>query len=327
MSPPLRNGRHRTTIVHEPPATTVLLRRRSKELERHLPAAIAGNARAVHRARVASRRLREALPIVAPSSKARRKAGRKIRRVTRALGLVRELDVAVGILDELAQRQGIPRDALEDVRGYVVGERDVRRAQMGERLSRFKTARLSRRLEEVTLSLPSGPEGDWRDSLATRIAHRAERLSAAMAAAGQMYAPDPLHKIRIAAKKLRYALELAGDTGLPAAPLVASLKRAQDILGRLHDLQIIQGHVATVQAHPPDRAGATDGGLDRIARVLEKECRHLHARYIKGAPAVMELALECRTRLFAAPPEPPARRRQLGMSVPGRRRAPAVRRA
>ena len=235
--------------------------------------------------------------------------------------------MAVGILDELAQRQGIPRDALEDVRGQVVGERDLRRAEMEEQLSRFKTTRLSRRLEEVALSLPSGPEGEWRDSLATRIAHRAGRLSAAMMAAGQIYAPDPLHKVRIAAKKLRYALELAGDIGLPAAPLVATLKRAQDILGRLHDLQIIQGHIAMVQAHPPDRAGATDGSLDRIARVLEKECRHLHARYIKGVPAVMELALECRTRLFAVPPEPPARRRRPGMSVSGRRRVPAARRA
>ena len=95
----------------------MLLLRRARELGRQLPAAMAGDDVGVHQARVASRRLREAVPVLAADTKIRKKAERKIRRVTQALGTVREMDVTVQILDEFARGPGIPRDALEDVRG------------------------------------------------------------------------------------------------------------------------------------------------------------------------------------------------------------------
>ena len=65
--------------------------------KRHLPSAIAGDDRGVHQARVASRRLREAVPVLAAGLKHSKagKASRKIRRLTRALGTVRELDVTL----------------------------------------------------------------------------------------------------------------------------------------------------------------------------------------------------------------------------------------
>ena len=43
----------------------MLLLRRARELERHLPPAVAGDDVGVHQARVASRRLREAVPVLA----------------------------------------------------------------------------------------------------------------------------------------------------------------------------------------------------------------------------------------------------------------------
>ena len=36
-----------------------------------------------------------------------------------------------------------------------------------------------------------------------------------MAEAGQMYNPERLHQVRIATKKLRYGLEIAGEGGDP----------------------------------------------------------------------------------------------------------------
>ena len=69
------------------------------------PGAARGETRAIHRARTASRRLRELLPIVdaaAPDAGARR-LRREARRLTRALGPVRELDVAIDVLaDEVS---------------------------------------------------------------------------------------------------------------------------------------------------------------------------------------------------------------------------------
>ena len=302
----------------------MLLRRRARDLESHLPAAIAGDDTGVHQARVASRRLREAVPVLAADTKVRRKAERKIRRVTQALGTVREMDVTVQILDEFARGPRIPRDALEDVRGYVIAERDLRRATMLERLRRVKTAKLSRRLEEVSMTIPGATLGEWRSTLVKRVGQRAKRLRSAIQHAGQVYAAEQLHLVRIAVKKLRYALELVADSRLaPARPMVNTLKRAQETLGRLHDLQVIEHHVAAVQALPPTRRGADDGGLDVIARMLADECRHIHARYVKQVPALPELTEACVSSVVPAI----RRRTPLKMLPLQSSRTPAARRA
>src|SRR3954462_8326411 len=72
-----------------------LLDRRALALRRHLAAAIAGKEAGVHQARVASRRLREALPVLTEGLTHSKggKARRKVARITAALGEVRELDV------------------------------------------------------------------------------------------------------------------------------------------------------------------------------------------------------------------------------------------
>src|SRR5262245_55133698 len=77
----------------------LLIRQRLNALSRALPIARKGDVAAVHASRVATRRLREALPIVA--GKVGRKLRKRIRRLTRALGPVREMDVALITLDEL----------------------------------------------------------------------------------------------------------------------------------------------------------------------------------------------------------------------------------
>jgi hypothetical protein len=77
--------------------------------------------------------------------------------------------------------------------------------------------------------------------------------------------------------------------------MVNLLKRTQDTLGRLHDLQVLMHHVAAVEADPPARRGATDGGLSIVARALEDHCRHLHAQYLHDAPALAATADACRT--------------------------------
>src|SRR5690349_15455091 len=227
-----------------------LLDRRARALRRQLAAAVAGKDTGVHQARVASRRLREALPVLTEGlhhTKAG-KATRKVRRLTQALGTVRELDVTLHLIDELAETPAIPRPALGEVRAAVIEAREKRRAVMLERVAKVNTAKLSRRLSEVGTALATPTPGhNWRPALALRIVRRARRLEKAIDHAGQIYAPEALHVVRIAAKKLRYALEIADESGVaPCAATVRAIKRVQDTLGRLHDLQMLQHHVADV---------------------------------------------------------------------------------
>src|SRR5688500_3909732 len=116
----------------KPRVTTMLLTRRARAFRRHLRAAAEGDGHGVHQARVASRRLREAVPVLAAGLKGSKagKARRKIRRITKALGSIRELDVTLSVVDELAARNTLPRIALEEVRRRVVKEQERRRRVM-----------------------------------------------------------------------------------------------------------------------------------------------------------------------------------------------------
>ena len=154
-----------------------------------------------------------------------------------------------------------------------------------------------------------------------------KRLSVAIQGAGQMYAAEQLHAVRIATKKLRYGLELIADARLaPVRPLVNTLKRAQDTLGTLHDLQVIEQHVSAVQAMPPSRRGAHDGGLKVIAGSLADECRHLHGRYVKQAPALIQLLETCTETILPQLARRP-RRRPLKVTLAQPARVPLAKRA
>lgn len=303
-----------------------LLQRRATALRRHLSAAVAGKDTGVHQARVASRRLREALPVLTEGlhHTKKSKAQRKIRRLTEALGTVRELDVTLHLIDELAERPAVPRPALSDVRAEVIEAREKRRAVMLDRVGKVNTAKLSRRLREVSdaLAIPA-PGHAWRAALATRIVRRARRLEKAIDQAGQIYAPEALHVVRIAAKKLRYALEIADESGAaPCAQTVRAIKRVQDTLGRLHDLQVLQHHVADVVAKPRSRRSTPDAALAALARSIEDECRQLHGRYVAMVPHLLEAAETARRDV---PARLTARRRSAKMTLSARRRAAGAR--
>ena len=245
--------------MNRPPASLTLVRlleRRTRALKRQLAAAIVGHDTGVHQARVASRRLREALPVLTEGllhTKAG-KANRKIRRLTQALGTVRELDVTLHLIDELADRPTVPRGALAEVRAQVIEEREQRRAVMLDRLEHIDSAKLGRRLEAVRQALLSPTPGHaWRSALAGRIASRARRLERAIEDAGQIYEPERLHQVRIAAKKLRYALEIADESG--AGPCADALRIDQARAGR-----------AGPASRSPDSAAPRRGGRGGAAQ-------------------------------------------------------------
>jgi CHAD domain-containing protein len=267
---------------------------------------------------VASRRLREAVPVLAGRLKGSKagKAGRKIRRLTQALGEVRELDVTLHLLDELSAADELSKAALQDVRLHVMAERAEKRQAMLSALGGIDAAKLDGRLQAVAEAVELDDEQTWRHELAGRLLKRTKRLAAAIDEAGQLYAPEHLHAVRIAAKKLRYGLELAADSGLPSANvLVRALKRTQDNLGRLHDLQILQGHVAAVQAAPAGRAVPHEG-LGAIAGRIEEECRRLHGKYVAQSALLRELTVTVTTQLV---PRLARRTRQLKMKMPVRK--------
>lgn len=266
-----------------------LITRRLRALADTLPAAFDGDASSVHKARVASRRVREALPVVlaqAPTKKAR-KLRRAFQQVTRALGPVRETDVTLARLHDLMEAHPESVDALEHVRRDLETERHQRREHMLGALESMDFESLVDRIDTVMHAGPPDPE-DTRalDSgvaaaLAVRVARRVRKLRRSVEAAGPLYAPEPLHAVRIAVKKLRYALELAYELRLlTSRRTITHLKTVQDTLGRMHDDEMLGARLARTQAVLAAPDSDLVGRLSSMTRLLEDRCRDEHARYI-----------------------------------------------
>ncbi len=86
--------------------------------------------------------MRAALPIVTRGSR-RRKLKKSFTRLTRALGGVRELDVAILTLDELASDPSVPREGLEQLRVILQEERQRLYAEMNGILQHVDLDRLA----------------------------------------------------------------------------------------------------------------------------------------------------------------------------------------
>lgn len=264
----------------------LLIRKRLRTLGRLLPDVRRGHPDAIHGARVATRRLRELVPVVLTGS-SRRKFERKVRRLTCALGPVRELDVASSILDALQGDATVPWPALARLKQVIRQERQRLHTVMCSEIERIDVDKLRRRVAAAAkkgkpAALDGRPRDAWRLAAAReQAARRATRLRIAIENAGGVYLPDRLHEVRVAVKKLRYALELTRElSGSRAMAHVRTLTRAQDLLGRMHDLDVLIARVRAVQGAPDAPNLRMSGDLDRLVRRLETECRQLHGHYI-----------------------------------------------
>ncbi|MCW2983135.1 MAG: metallophosphoesterase [Conexibacter sp.] len=93
------------------------------------------------------------------------------------------------------------------------------------------------------------PDGPAAAEVAKIVAVRLEELCSFMPKARDPAAVHTLHDMRIAAKRLRYVLELfAGAFGPHAADAAKQAKKLQDVLGEIHDCDVTRPRVAALAA-------------------------------------------------------------------------------
>lgn len=258
---------------------------------RALSLAQRGEPTGVHQARVASRRIREILPIVETwefvdeESAARPRRRRKdVRRVAAALGDVRELDVTLRVLAEAAARHEWQPDVVAAVSEGLSSDRTSRLVDLKDALEHVGARTFVRDLRRAAEGRP--PKGVVLEvAMRMRRQARASELAATLRALGTLYVPDRLHAVRLAAKKLRYSLETQRAVKRAAvAREIRVLTGIQEELGYLHDLQVLQDRLRSVarQAHRTE--------LRRMNADIERECRALHARIITRAQAWLKMA-------------------------------------
>jgi len=139
----------------------------------------------------------------------------------------------------------------------------------------------------------------WERLLRQRITHRAVTLRRRIDHAGGVYLPKRVHAVRIAAKKLRYALEIADEAGVwRCGPAIALLKETQDTLGHAHDCQLL---IERTAARDTGERASIDT-RDLLAEALEVDVQAFHRRYLRQRDRLRRLADAAEARA-ADPPQ------------------------
>jgi CHAD domain-containing protein len=211
----------------------------------HLPAALLGDdSEGVHQARVATRRLRSDLRTFAtmldPAWTSVLRA--ELQWLAGALGAVRDADVLLRRINDTIKSRPLadPTAAAE-----VVAVLEAQRAAAGMGLATAIGSRRALALYELVVAAAADPPTNTRavGSALRRLAPLVRRpwrhLQRQVAELGDTPSDEQLHRVRLLAKRARYAAEAVSPAFGPEARRFASAMAAiQDELGELHDLAV-----------------------------------------------------------------------------------------
>lgn len=187
---------------------------------------------AVHQSRVASRRLRACLDVFGPALGATEEWHRAARRVTKALGEARDLDVQIGTLRRYMESGDA---ALEALQGDLQARRAAMNKGVGKAASRFLESRAARRMAACAEPGEAVPRAQARAHLLRRL----DALLELQSCLGDEREVEKHHALRIAAKRLRYTMELFRPLyGGDFTEALQTIKSLQEALGEVHDRDV-----------------------------------------------------------------------------------------
>jgi CHAD domain-containing protein len=237
--------------------STPLLKERIRIVFRHLPKALAGEEEPLHQMRVASRRLRVALPLLARRPKGRRvrQALFILRAMTRAGGGSRDLDVSLALLEKRLDALDAVGPELVALRRRLRAARSRSRGKMANDLFDIPIARLRRRLGGI---VSRGGEDVFTIMSRLRSATEAGRteLLASLDVLGDRFEPVDLHRLRIRIRRFRYTAELLDALRSLPSGAPALFKQVQERLGQIHDVHVLATWM-TRQAVLAEKRGQT----------------------------------------------------------------------
>jgi CHAD domain-containing protein len=205
----------------------------------------------VHQMRVATRRLRSALRDFLPLVKKRPLRGvrKTLKQIADALGAVRDEDVAILALENLqsaAEVDQIGEQIKEGIVKLLEERRAVREGAQTNLIENLDADRLTKLHGDFTAALDQavGRKKQTRVVSFNEAGYEAVRASLEELCdlGASLYKPfdiEQLHEMRIAAKRLRYAVELfTACWGASIAPFAVEIAEMQSLLGEVHDCDV-----------------------------------------------------------------------------------------
>jgi CHAD domain-containing protein len=251
----------------EEDALRELIRRHLSDLKkrRRLLISGTGSAETVHKMRVSTRRLRQVLVVLESISEDPRLTvlTKKIRKLTRALGPCRSLDVSLGILKK--EFAVWDRMASDFAAGVLEKERAVCEKKMWRALKKsgrldlentLKKPFVERRLSAACALQHLGKDVEKENRSLKKKISKIRKIS-----------DKKLHKFRIRIKKLRYRVEILSEIGKKSAGnRLAPLKALQECLGQWHDRAVFAGFLKKVAGKPNAFSVTLSKRVDALAK-------------------------------------------------------------
>lgn len=204
-----------------------------------------GDTDSIHDLRVASRRMRAAIGLFAPylGPRAVKSSSKEFRRVTRALGRLRNIDEALIYAGSLSV-------SLPVLAGQLSAAREEEIKAVVDVVKGFPRQRMDRTLREAVADLTG--EQDVDRSLPVYLSETSiQRYQAVFGLLLPATIPENVemrHALRIAIKKWRYLLEILGQVSQQDyAAILDTLKEYQTLLGRLNDMVEFAGLCAALK--------------------------------------------------------------------------------
>lgn len=237
----------------------------------------------VHDMRVATRRMRSAFRLLDEyyKPKAVREYSRSLRRVARALGSVRDLDVLIEAMQDFVPK--LPAEQQPHLQA-VIERLDAQRAEARAELIKTLDKGLYRRFIQdfagfLTTSGAGARLSPDDTAVPSRVRHLLptliySHLGAVRAYDGLIAEADQttLHALRIEFKRLRYAVSMFNDVlGPQLKDFIEELKKIQDYLGAIQDNFAASYRLRELQEDlPTEESDALQAYLDYLAGEAEK---------------------------------------------------------
>ena len=243
----------------------------------------------LHDMRVATRRIRAAIALFQAALPAEVVGLREeLGWVAAALGAVRDLDVLIGQLEAGGRpAEGLDDRALGAVAGVLSADRDQARANLVQTLD---SPRYEKLLAALTAVLQHGPVGASPSSRVpavvaapSLIKERYRKVRTGGRRIDRTSKPADYHRLRIRAKRLRYALQfLAPIYGEGVTALIRRTVRLQNLLGAHQDAEVaVARFEAIVAEEGKDLPPAAAFAMGELAERYAKRKANLRRRFPK----------------------------------------------
>ena len=200
-----------------------------------------------------------------------------MKKAGRALGRVRDLDVAIELIGGArtidpgsggARGGGTPPDCQQAIDCPSAARQRVRRPAVGGRDERRGPP------AKGPLAYRPSRRPGVRRSDPDALRDHAAALRQAIDHGSGVYFPKRAHGVRIDAKKLRYILEMTNDPEAVAPDGLKTLKKSQELLGSLHDREVLKERFTRLV-----EADKNDSSVETALAAIDAECQRLFAAY------------------------------------------------